>query len=390
MHAHRSFVSAFLVCSLFVLTACGVDPELETVPDEARLDEDAAALVGSDVTCNPATESYTFDDSTAPYVDALRNGVRVARFTVGSYTVTVLGYQDRSFSTTGTDGSTVKVRHAWRVRTLPAPFSASMSRADRTIWLRSARQANCDGDKDVLTIASQYAEGRRQIWSGDVRIAGDARYALGCDFHDYMGTGWLPPDGRSMVEADFACQTDGIAPDPDQDASVLGSLDCSGFVRTVYSGRNNFAMLLGSYTAHIEPSFFRYPIDPQTPASHLPRMCHDQYRYGPGRKVVPFRVAAAPTQAELDKLLPGDLIFFNLSDSQASHACCEPSTPNRADTCCEEGITHVGIYMGEESGRYRVMSSRTSMSGPTMGGTSYLTVDPTDGWSTRFRAARRL
>src|SRR5689334_7555957 len=113
----------------------------------------------------------------------------------------------------------------------------------------------------------------------------------------------------------------------------------------VFSDRNNFDAQLPTYTAKIEPSLFRYPLSTASIPTHLPRASRNEYRYGSGEKIVPFRIASTPTEAELAALLPGDLLFFNLG-SNLNALCCEPETPDSHDTCCDDGITHVGIYMG--------------------------------------------
>src|SRR6185295_5225098 len=99
---------------------------------------------------------------------------------------------------------------------------------------------------------------------------------------------------------------------------------------------NNFESQLPTYTAKIEPSVFRYPLSTASIPTHLPRSSRNQYRYGSGEKLVPFRVANTPTTAELGALLPGDLLFFNLDDDTQSALCCEPETPDADDTCCDE------------------------------------------------------
>jgi hypothetical protein len=91
-------------------------------------------------------------------------------------------------------------------------------------------------------------------------------------------------------------------------------------------------------------------------------------------------------------------MFFNLKDT--TDKCCEPATPNSSDKCCDDGITHVGMYVGTQSHpnkplRYRLINSRDSLNGPTMRGTSFINNSTNSGssysgWSSKFRAARRL
>ncbi|NUQ75979.1 MAG: hypothetical protein HUU21_20760 [Polyangiaceae bacterium] len=380
--------------TMTALAGCSMNAEPSDYDSEESSSIDSIAQAVN--TCAPSTEVYSFTSS-SPYVIAKIGSTEVARFTEGAYTVAVKGYTTRSFATTDTDGSAVNVTHDTYVRTLPAPFSSSMSDTDKTNWLLAAREANCHGDKDILAIANQYAENAAETWVSGVRLMGDADYGSGCDFHDYLCTSWTPPDGNPRP-ADLACQASLACPDP-LAASNIGSMDCSGFVRMVYGHRNNFEAQLPAYTASLGLSVFRYPLSTSQAPTHLPRASRNQYRYGSGMKVIPFRVASVPTQAEIDALQPGDLVFFNLDNTSAT--CCEPSTPDEDDTCCEEGITHVGIFVGEQGPRedrptrYRLINSRDSMNGPTMGHTSFINTSTStkssySGWSAKLRAARRF
>jgi cell wall-associated NlpC family hydrolase len=380
-------LTTLVALSMLSLSGCGGDLG-EADAEGALIDTTAQAIVS----CSPSTEDYTFNSSISPYTDAFYGGERIARFMNNAYTVTVLGYEDRTLPN---GGAAITVTHRWHVRTLATPFSSTMSDADKTAWLRAARQANCDGDKDLLAIAFEYDEGSPDLWLSGKRVAGDADYLSGCDFHDYTCSSWDPVDG-SLRTPDPACQVGSVCPASPSDPSVVGKLDCSGFVRMVFGDRNNFEAQLPTYTAKIEPSRFRYPLSTASIPTHLPRKSHDQYRYGSGEKLVPFRIADTPTEAELGTLLPGDLLFFNLDSDNLGALCCDPETPDSHDTCCEQGITHVGIYVGKEDGssasdpKYRVLNSRSSLFGPTMASTSYLTKTGTGGWNKRLRAARRL
>jgi cell wall-associated NlpC family hydrolase len=77
---------------------------------------------------------------------------------------------------------------------------------------------------------------------------------------------------------------------------------------------------------------------------------------------------------ELDRLLPGDLLFFNAGPVQGAN------------------IEHSGMYLGvDDRGHHRFISSRTTANGPTMGdlgGESIL--DGTGYWALRWRTARRI
>jgi cell wall-associated NlpC family hydrolase len=385
------FALTTTVSAMTAIALAGCSMSAEPLDQEGEELSSVGSVAQAVNTCVSSPEEYTFTSS-SPHVIAKIGSTEVARFTEGAYTVSVRGYANRSFATTDTDGVAVNVTHTIYVRTLSAPFSSSMSDEDKTAWLRAAREANCAGNKDILAITNQYTENAPEVWVSGARLMGDADYVSGCDFHDYLCTSWTPPDGSTRL-TDLSCQASGACPDPSVSLNV-GSMDCSGFVRMVFGHRNNFEAQLPAYTASIGLSAFRYPLSTSQAPTHLPRSSRNQYRYGPGIKVVPFRVASAPTQAEINALQPGDLVFFNLDDTSA--ACCEPETPDSDDTCCDDGITHVGIYMGEQEARsgkptrYRLVNSRNSMHGPTLGNTSFINTSSSSGWSSKFRAARRL
>jgi cell wall-associated NlpC family hydrolase len=94
-------------------------------------------------------------------------------------------------------------------------------------------------------------------------------------------------------------------------------------------------------------------------------------KVGPGALLMPNTGRRA---RELDRLLPGDLLFFNAGPVQGSN------------------IEHSGMYLGvDDRGHHRFVSSRSQANGPTMGdlaGESIL--DGTGYWALRFRTARRI
>jgi cell wall-associated NlpC family hydrolase len=183
-----------------------------------------------------------------------------------------------------------------------------------------------------------------------LQIAGDARYgplsdidpdgrAENSDFYDYLGVSWSFPDGeREKPSADH-----------------MRSLDCSGFIRMVYGYR------LG------------YPLrDTNTPGVGLPRRSYAMAEFGPGVQLMPNTGRQA---TDLNRLQPGDLLFFNTGAVR------------------DAPIEHSGIYLGRDSdGHYRFISSRAKANGPTLGdtgGTSILDGRDTY-WAIRFRTARRI
>jgi cell wall-associated NlpC family hydrolase len=351
-HILKASVGALLPCLTLctALTGCAVEEREDLLVESPD-------AIGQ--TCAAAT-SFTFKtagDKTIAYLGSQP----VAWFTTGAYTVLMTG-PSRTF--TSGSPATVTVNSTSWVRTMAQPFTGSMSKSSMTSWLNAARAVNCaapTGTPDILAIAFEYAEG----------ASDDAGYDYGADFHDYLGVSWLPLDGTLKLA----------------DPLEKGKLDCSGYMRLVWGHRTNFVYNLTS--SKIPLSFNAY-------SNALPRESEDIYENGPGKLVVPFRVApagasasngGAPTAAELAALQVGDLVFF---DGDCDYSVANPSCGTSASA-----ITHVGTYVGTDTGgRYRFISSRASADGPTIGngsGWSVFDMNPTSTfYPKRFRAARRL
>ncbi|AEV89234.1 hypothetical protein ACWT_8225 [Actinoplanes sp. SE50] len=213
-------------------------------------------------------------------------------------------------------------------------------------WFTKART---DRSPDVLALAFEYtytakpkkdATGRQ--YSGDAAfgplsdIDPDGR-AENSDFYDYLGVPWTFPDKKEKPSA-----------------SHIRSLDCSGFLRMVYGYR------LG------------YPLrGTNNPGPGLPRQAAGLAAVGPGTLLMPNTGKRA---VNLDRLLPGDMVFFNAGPIKGTH------------------IEHSGMFLGvDDRGHYRFISSRTKANGPTMGdagGESIL--DGTGHWAELWRTARRI
>jgi cell wall-associated NlpC family hydrolase len=263
-------------------------------------------------------------------------GAWVATFTDDARTVNVAG-PPRTFSDSTTT-ATVTTR-TW-VRLLAAPFAGTVDRA----WLTDART---DRSPDVLALLMQYLSGAPPVYGTDgLQIAGDASFGPlqadgtrleGSDFNDYLGIAWTYETGTTDQ------------PEADQ----LRSLDCSGFVRTVFGYRSGLGMSLSP------------------DGRNLPRRAVDMAASAPGTMTIPD--SGAPTVAD-GRLQPGDLVFFDASTNDGT------------------AIDHVGVYLGLDStGHDRFVSSRKSADGPTLGDTNGKSIlDGTGLYATTFRAARRL
>ena len=233
------------------------------------------------------------------------------------------------------------------VRLAPKEWSAAAAEEQWfATWLT---KAVTDRSPDILAIAMQYTYGstpkrddKGRQYSGDAsfgplsNIDPDGR-AENSDFYDYLGVSWEFPDGVKVKSS----------------PTHALSLDCSGFVRMVYGYRSGFP-LRGS----------------NTKGPGLPRQSFAIGQFGPGAQLMPNTGKRA---ANIDRLLPGDIVLFNAGPVQNTH------------------IEHSGIYMGvDDRGHRRFISSRTQANGPTMGdlgGESIL--DGSGHWAVRLRTARR-
>ncbi|WP_230688796.1 NlpC/P60 family protein [Micromonospora sp. WMMD558] len=290
---------------------------------------------------------YTYQRSTSPdrteIIDS--TGEPVAIMTDGARTVQMYG-PSRTFEEPQNTAS--KVESKYWVRLAPRPYHAGAEKEEWfTDWLSAARH---DRSPDVLAIAMEYIEGapvkkdnQGQQYSGDASFGPldpldpDGR-AEKSDFYDYLGLTWTFLDGKAVV------------PEPDR----LLALDCSGYLRMVYGHRLDFP-LLGT----------------NTPGEGLPRRAYAMAEFGPGVQLMPNSGHRA---RGLDRLLPGDLLFFNAGPVVDGH------------------IEHSGIYLGiDDSGHHRFISSRAVADGPTMGDTGGESIlDGAGYWAERWRTARRI
>jgi NlpC/P60 family len=265
-------------------------------------------------------------------------GRRLATFTDGAYTVTLLGPQ-RTF--TEPNAKNPVVTDVW-VRVLPRPFNGQVDES----WLAHALG---DASPDVLAVSMQYIAGAPAIAdSSGVQIAGKAAYGPvkeddsreeGGDFNDYLGIAWKFGTSTHQPKADF-----------------IRSLDCSGFMRMVWGYRSGLPLTY----------------KPDGGAS-IPRHSWEILDSAPGVLIIPGTNDQPVT--DLSRLAVGDLVFF--------HAKTEDHVPP---------IDHVGMYLGKDTGGHdRFISSRQKIDGPTMGdygGSSLL--DGRGLYAQSFRAARRL
>ena len=297
----------------------------------------STSATGIAVTALPATFGAVREERlSSPDRVVVRDDVGVvATFATGARTVTVRGNK-RTFAESTTSATVTTT--TW-VRLLGTPFTGSVDYG----WL-AARLT--DTSDDVLEIARQYVTGAPQRTDATgLRVAGDASYGPlladgtrqeGADFNDYLGLPWTYASGVDQAED-----------------SQYGAIDCSGYIRTIFGYRGGMALTL------------------QPDGVGLPRRAVQMNDSAPGVMVVPY-TGARPSK--LDRLLPGDLVFFDASTDDGP------------------AIDHAGIYLGVDSaGAPRFVSSRKSADGPTMGDIRGKSVLSGSGlYATSFRSARRL
>ncbi|SCL27728.1 Cell wall-associated hydrolase, NlpC family [Micromonospora rhizosphaerae] len=312
-------------------------------------DQPVLTLGGAKADGGPArgAAGYTYQRSKDPdrteIIDS--SGEPVAVMTDGARTAHIYG-PPRTFEEPRFTDAKIETK-MW-VRLAPQAWHAGAEQETWFIdWLAAARK---DRSPDVLAIAFEYVDGapvkkdnQGQQYSGDASFgppdpADPEGRAERSDFYDYLGMGWTFLDGKIG------------APDP---ARAL-ALDCSGFLRMVYGHR------LG------------YPLrGTNTPGEGLPRRAYAMAEFGPGVQLMPNTGQRA---RGIDRLLPGDLVFFN----------AQPIPTGQID--------HSGIYLGlDDGGHHRFISSRSQTDGPTMGDLSgEPLLDGVGYWPDRFRTARRI
>jgi cell wall-associated NlpC family hydrolase len=298
---------------------------------------------------------YTYKRATEPNrteVFSASNKL-VAVFTDGARTVQVTGPK-RTFSEPATTAATVTTS-VW-VRLAPHAWTAG---AQTQAWFQNwfPKQVGST-EPDLFGLAMQYMAGAaNQQNSSGVRFAGEAKFGpitsstaayqnpLGerddrADFYDYLGTSYTFQDGTAK-------------PNP----AWYGDLDCTGFIRILFGYRMGFPLLKGD----------------ERSGSALPRHSWAMAALGPGVQL--FNAGAQqPPAADLNRLQPGDLLFF--AEGKSS-----PGT-----------IDHAGIYLGlDQSGNPRFLSSRMGANGPTFGDAWGRSVLSGSGLYARdFRSAKRI
>ncbi|MDP9461567.1 MAG: C40 family peptidase [Actinomycetota bacterium] len=323
----RRLIPALSTAVILAVTVSGVAAHVA-----GRSPRTSTTTTGLPGTTGGVREERFFDPNPVVVRDAL--GV-VATFTTGARTATLRGPR-RTFAESTTTATVAT--DTW-VRLLDQPFTGTVDYA----WLAQRLE---DRAPDVLATAAQYITAAATLLDPNGRrYAGDAAYGLlradgtraeGSDFNDYLGASWTYGTYVDRPEAD-----------------QYGSMDCSGYVRSVFGYR------LGM------------PLSLRSDGVRLPRRAVQMLDSAPGVVVVPD---TGGRPSSLSTLLPGDLVFFDASTDDGTL------------------VDHVGIYLGTDSAKAaRFLSSRKTPDGSTLGdlgGRSTLT--GTGLYARSFRAVRRL
>ncbi|HEY9439922.1 MAG TPA: NlpC/P60 family protein [Streptomyces sp.] len=330
---------------------------------ELRKDEQAKAPAVHAITDVPALKSDTGAKSGEQRWERLHNpdrtvlrgakGAVLASFTDGARTATLIG-PSRTFAEPTSTKSRI-VTDNW-VRLMPEPWQRG---AEKERWFKDwFKKFSGSEEDDLFAFAFQYVEGAPVKKDDEgIAYAGDASFGPinpngregadyrleQSDFYDYLGIPYTFRDGASVKP----------------EAMRNRSLDCSGFIRTVFGYRGRFP-LMSSDTA----------------GDGLPRTADGMARSKVGTDII--KLSGEAPRYERPKaigvLQPGDLVFFWL----------DTRTGNRMD--------HVGMYMGNDTDGHQIfVSSREEVNGPTIGdkgGTSRL--DGNGYYAAALRSAKRL
>ncbi|MCI3933651.1 C40 family peptidase [Streptomyces sp. AN091965] len=347
---HAATVLALLAGSAFLTVELRKDeqdkaPEVQAVTDTpGRLSNGASAQGGK----------QTWERLRNPDRSVLRTegGKVLATFTDGARAATLTG-PSRTFTEPANTKSRV-VTDDW-VRLMPEVWRKG---AEKEKWFKDwYKQFAGSEEDDVFAMAFQYVEGA-PVKKDDEGIAyrGDANFGPlnpngsegndlreeQSDFYDYLGIPYTFRDGTTIQP----------------EAKRARSMDCSGFIRTVFGYRA------------------RYPLmSSDTAGDGLPRTANGMARGKVGTEVIKLKgVGAADRPKTIDVIQPGDLVFFKL------------------DARTKQRLDHVGIFLGHDADGHKIfISSREEVNGPTIGdkgGTSRL--DGNGYYASTLRSAKRL
>ncbi|MFE2595508.1 C40 family peptidase [Streptomyces sp. NPDC059396] len=330
---------------------------------ELRKDEQAKAPAVQAITDIPNLKSgagntageQTWERLKNPDRSVLRGGDGdiLASFTDGARTATLTG-PSRTFDEPA-NTSTRVVTENW-VRLMPEAWTKG---AEKEQWFKDwFKEYYGSEEDDLFAFAFQYVEGAPVKKDDEgVPYAGDASFGPlnpdgsegndlrleESDFYDYLGIPYTFRDGTTK----------------EPQSARYRSIDCSGFIRTVFGYRGRYPLMASDDTG-----------------DGLPRTANGMARSKAGVDII--KLSGPEPRYERPKsisvLQPGDLVFFKL----------DARTKSRLD--------HTGMYLGTDTDGHQIfISSREEANGPTIGdkgGTSRL--DGNGYYAATLRSAKRL
>ncbi|WP_327415583.1 C40 family peptidase [Streptomyces sp. NBC_01233] len=346
---HAATVLALLAGSAYLTYALRAQEQAKAPAVQVVVDKDIAAGAGAN-----EAGAQKWERLRSPDRSVMRDGTGqvLATFTDGARTATLTG-PSRTF-TEPANTTTRVVTENW-VRLMPEPWKPG---AENEQWFKEwFKKYFGSQEDDVFAMAFQYGDqapvkkdAQGTSYAGDASFgplnptgsAGNDLRLEQSDFYDYLGTPYVFRDGTKKQP-----QT-----------ARYRSMDCSGFVRTVFGYRARYPLL-----------------SDDKPGSGLPRTANGMARSALGADVLPLKgVGAQDRPVSIDVIQPGDLLFFKL------------------DARTKDRLDHTGIYLGTDTDGHKIfISSREEANGPTIGdkgGTSRL--DGNGYYATTLRSAKRL
>lgn len=345
---HAATVIALLAGSVYFTIELRKEEQAKAPAIQSLVDTPVAGKGGGD------ESAQKWERLKNPERSVLRDGKGgiLATFTDGARTATLTG-PSRTFSEPATTKTRV-VTENW-VRLMPETWRSG---AEKEQWFQEWFKKYLGSEEDdIFAMAFQYGDQAPVKKDAEgVSYAGDANFgpinpngSVGndyrleeSDFYDYLG---IPYTFRSGTTAK-------------PEAMRARSMDCSGFIRTVFGYRARFPLMANDNAG-----------------DGLPRTANGMARSKTGVDVIPLKgVGAEARPTSIDVLQPGDVLFFKL------------------DGRTGERLDHTGIYLGTDTDGHQIfISSREEANGPTIGdkgGTSRL--DGNGYYATTLRSAKRL
>ncbi|GAA1895125.1 hypothetical protein GCM10009837_16370 [Streptomyces durmitorensis] len=348
---HAATVLALLAGSAYLTVELRKDEEAKA-PKVQAVTDTPGGLQNSNG--QPGSGKQKWERLKNPDRSVLRteSGKVVATFTDGARSATLTG-PSRTFTEPANTKSRV-VTNDW-VRLMPETWREG---AEKEKWFKDwYKEFSGSEEDDIFAMAFQYVEGAPVKKDDEgISYAGDADFgpinpdgSAGndlrleqSDFFDYLGIPYTFRNGTTIQP----------------ETKRARSMDCSGFIRTVFGYRARYPLMANDQSG-----------------DGLPRTANGMARGKAGTDVIKLKgVGSADRPKSIDVVQPGDLVFFKL------------------DARTKQRMDHVGIFLGHDADGHKLfISSREEVNGPTIGdkgGTSRL--DGNGYYASTLRSAKRL